>query len=119
MTLPAISFSDPAQLDLTAYRGDSGRIRVTVTDPGGAPVDVTGATWDCDVRVKADDTGVVFSFDVEPVAGETSQVDVVLTTENAALLPPTAVWDLQMTLAGETVTLLTGKVSTTSDVSRP
>ena len=116
--LAPIAFSEPAHLDLVAYRGDSGRFRVNVTDVDDAPLDVTAATWDCDVRVTVDDPTVIATLDVEPVAGTPSAVDVVLTAEASAVLPKTAVWDLQMTLGGDVVTLLAGKVTTTLDVSR-
>ena len=117
-TLPAVAFTDPIKMDLTVYRGDSGRFRVNVVDDTATPVDVTTATWDCDIRATADNPTVIVSLDVEPVAGTPSAVDVILAPADSALLPAAAVWDLQMTLAGEVVTLLAGKVTTTLDVSR-
>ncbi len=127
---PAIALSDPAELDLIGYRGDSGTFRVTVTE-GGAPLDVSTATWDCDVR-GTPDGAVLATMTVTPVAGMTNAVDVELTAEQSALVTmpndpdadpaaerPPAVWDLEMTLAGETTTLLRGKVTMTPDVSRP
>ena len=116
--LAPISFTSPTVLDLTAYRGDSGRFRVTVTTSTGTPLDVSAATWDCDVRATADDPVALISLDVVPVAGDPSSVDIVLSSADSELLRPAAVWDLEMTLNGEVTTLLAGKLTTTLDVSR-
>ena len=116
--LGEICFSEPARLDLCVYRGDSGRLRVNVTDPDGVPLDVSAATWDCDIRATADSPTVIVSMAVEPVDGSDTSVDVVLDAASSALLSANAVWDLQMTLGGAVTTLLTGAVTTTLDVSR-
>ena len=116
--LGTIHFTEPAELDLFAYRGDSGRFRVNVIDSVGVPLDVAAATWDCDVRATVDDPAVIATLDVEPVAGTPSSVDVVLDAAQSSTLPVKAVWDLQMTLGGEVITLLAGDFSTTLDVSR-
>ena len=114
-----ICFTQPEQLDLCVYRGDSGRLRVTITDADGVtPVDVSAATWDCDIRETVD--GVqVGAMAVEPVEGTTNVVELVLTpTMSAALDNPPYVWDLEMQLNGEVTTLLAGNVTVTKDVSR-
>src|SRR5206468_4334496 len=49
-TLTAMVLSQPTPADLVIYRGDSGRFRVTVTDPDSAPVDVSAAAWRCEIR---------------------------------------------------------------------
>lgn len=137
-SFPVIALSDPAEVDIVGYRGDSGRFRVTVTK-GGAPLDVSAATWDADIRL-APDAPVLATMTVTPVAGTTNAVDVVLPADQSALITDTAtvgtpnveagpvtsvveaVWDLEMTEAGTngaTTTLLRGKVTMTKDVSRP
>ena len=114
-TLPPIKFTDPQTLDLTIYRGDSGRFRVTIVDDLGAPLDVSAATWDCDIRPDADGA-VITSLTVTPV--DSSTIEVALSAvESAALVGP-GVWDLEMTLNGEVTTLLVGRVTVTKDVSR-
>jgi hypothetical protein len=138
-TFPVIALSDPAEVDIVGYRGDSGSFRVTVTQ-GGAPLDVSAAVWDADIRL-APDAPVLATMTVTPVVGTTNAVDVVLPAEQSAQItdtatvgtpttepgPPTtvveAVWDLEMTLGTDpnttTTTLLRGKVTMTKDVSRP
>jgi hypothetical protein len=108
------------QVDLKIYRGDTGRFRVTVTNEDTSPIDVSGATWDADIRSTASAPELVTSFDVILVAGDTSSVDVVLDETKADLLPPgNLVYDLEMRLSGEVVTLVGGSITVTQDVSRP
>jgi hypothetical protein len=115
-----IILSAPMQVNLAVYRGDSGQFRITVADPGGNPVDMSGATWDGDVRIKATDPDPLVTFDITLVAGDPSSVDVVLTAENSELLTPNnLVYDIEMR-EGETVsTLIYGTITVTQDVSRP
>jgi hypothetical protein len=107
-------------VDLALYKGDSGKFRVTVTDDAGAPINVSTATWDADIRVNAADAGTpVANFTVTPVGGDTSSVDVAISAANSASLAvATYYYDLQMTLSGLVTTLITGKVFVTQDVSR-
>lgn len=123
VVLPPITLGDPAQLDLTAYRGDTGRFRVLVTQDG-APLDVSAATWDCDIRA-SEDGALMASMVVTPVSGTTNAVDVELpasaTTSLSAFTEP-GVWDLEMTLGTApdviVTTLLRGSFMLTADVSR-
>jgi hypothetical protein len=118
---PALVLSQPLPYDMVVYRGDTGRFRVTVTDPEGLPVDVALATWDCEVRASHDAATPLAVLDVTPVPGTPSAVDVVLDPADSALLAATSpppVWDLQMTLDGTVQTLLAGKVCVSRDVSR-
>lgn len=113
-----IVFSDPLEVDLIIYRGDSGRFRVTVSTPEGVPVDISAATWDCDIRVTEDATEVLATLDVTLVPGMTDTVEVVLTAEQSAAMSGVGVWDLEMTLGIEVQTLLVGAVVVRKDVSR-
>lgn len=114
------TFPQPVAMDLVIYRGDSGRFRVTVVDDQGNPMDVSGATWDCDLRVTAEDVTPLASLTCIPVVGQPSSVDVVLFPTVSAGLIVNGVWDLQMTLSPTEVhTLLAGKFTVTPDVSRP
>lgn len=116
-----IPLGGPQHCDLVIYRGDSGHFRVSVKLIDDTPVDVSSATWDCDIRSKID-AEVVTSLVVTPVAGQTNTVDVALTPAQSELLnflPETnGVWDLEMTLAGEVITLFAGEVIVTKDVSQ-
>lgn len=112
--------SSPMEVDLALYKGDTGKFRITVTDDLGAPVNISSATWDADIRVNAEDSGnPVANFTVTPVGGDTSSVDVSISAVNSASLSVTSyVYDIQMTLSGNVNTLLHGALIVTQDVSR-
>lgn len=111
----------PTEVDILAYRGDSGRFRITVTDNEDPPnpIDISGMTWDADIREKRNDAEILASFTVEPVSGQPQSVDVILTKENAALLPKKSYYDVEMNNGTSRTTLVYGKIEATEDVSRP
>lgn len=111
--------SEPLKTDLVVYRGDSGSFMVTMTDADGTPMDVSTATWLCQMRSLADDTTVLATLEVTPVGGDPASVVVHLPDAESDALSVKAVWDLQMTMDGEVTTPLAGDVIVTKDVSRP
>ena len=82
-------------------------------------MDVSAATWDCDVRVLPDDPDPLCSPTVEPVPGNPAAVDVVMTSADSSQINSDGVWDLEMTIGGVVTTILAGRVKLTKDVSRP
>lgn len=119
MSASEVELSGPLELDLSIYRGDTGRFRITVTNEDSSPADLTGATWDADIRQSANAATRITSFVVTPVSGDPSSVDVILDNTNADfLVSGNLVYDVQMTLAGEIITLVAGKIVVTQDVSR-
>jgi hypothetical protein len=118
MVASTVELSGPLEVDLEIYRGDTGRFRITVTQEDLSPVDLTGATWDADIRATASSPTIVTSFDVVPV--DESSVDVILDETNAELLTSgNFFYDVEMRLGGEVITLVAGKITVTQDVSRP
>jgi hypothetical protein len=113
-----LMLSGPMKVDLSIYRGDTGSFRITVTDSVGAPVDMTGATWDGDIRTKVGDP-VITNFDIVPVAGDSSSIDVSLTSVKSEMLSGTCVYDIEMRLGTVVSTLIQGTITVTPDVSRP
>jgi hypothetical protein len=114
-----VVLSSPMKVDLQVYRGDTGQFRLSVTDPNGNPVNLSGYTWDGDIRLKAADTAAVTSFTITPVVGDTSSVDVALTALESELLSGTMVYDIEMRKTGVVSTLIYGNITVTQDVSRP
>jgi len=120
--------SEPGRLNLKFYRGDSGRFTVRVQMPNGDLVPITDAAWDCDVRSDVGVEPALASLDVTPVPPESPYypyaVEVVITSEDSTAIADgipdgeLGVWDLQMLLGGETITILAGYVVTSDDVSR-
>jgi hypothetical protein len=112
-----VVLSQPLIGNLIVYRGDTGRFRVSATDgQGGDPVDLTDATWEADIRLTVDAAEPLGSFEVDLVDAFTAEVT--LPAGLSATLPPTSVWDLQMTLNGDTRTLIRGDLTVTKDVTR-
>lgn len=112
--------SDPTKVDLVVYKGDSGSFRIKfVAEEEDPPIDVSLATWDADIRLKAGDAEPIMSFDIVPVVGDVSSVDVILTSEKSEQLPKAAVYDVEMRLDGEVSTIVYGSVTVKQDVSRP
>lgn len=113
-----VRLSGPMQVDLSVYRGDSGRFRISVTNVTGDPIDISTAAWDADIRVKAADTETIASFDVQPVVDDISSIDVILTATTSDILV-NSVYDVEMRMGGEVTTLVRGSITVTEDVSRP
>ena len=114
-----IVLSSPKEVNINVYRGDSGSFRITMTGPLGVPIDISAATWDGDIRLKAVDTTPITSFDFVPVAGDTSSVDVFLPADKAELLSGKYVYDVEMREGTSVTTLIFGSLVAEADVSRP
>jgi hypothetical protein len=114
-----IVLSSPKEVNINVYRGDSGSFRITMTGPLGTPIDISGATWDGDIRLKATDPDAITSFDFVPVAGDTSSVDVLLPADKAELLSGKYVYDVEMREGDAVTTLVFGQLVAEADVSRP
>lgn len=111
-----VVMSDPLPVDMFVYRGDSGRFRVGIVSTlTGGPLDISTATWDCDIR-SAYDAALITSLTVNQI--DESTIEVVLEPSMSRLLVDKSVWDLEMTLNGEVQTLLAGTVHVHKDVSR-
>jgi hypothetical protein len=114
-----VALSDPADIDLIVYRGDSGRFRVAISQPDGTPLNISTATWDCDIRASEDAPDPpMATLDVALVGGTTNTVEVTLTAVQSAALTGDGVWDLEMTLGPDVQTIVKGAVILRKDVSR-
>ena len=115
-----VALSEPMEVDLEIYRGDTGRFRVTVTKEDLSPVDLTLAEWDADIRGTGTSPAVIANFTIELVEDDTSSFDVILDEINAdKLIAGDLVYDVEMRMGGEVVTLIKGTITVTQDVSRP
>lgn len=100
-------------------RGDTMRLRVTLTDADDAPVDVTGWSWQCQLRIDPDDDALV-TIMVEVVDGVGGRLELSLAPDLTAALPVRDfVWDLEARDGNDDVrTVLTGQLRVREDVSR-
>lgn len=116
----SIVLSAPKEVDINIYRGDSGSFRITMTTSLGAPVDISQAVWDGDIRTKTSDPDPVTGFDFTPVEGDTSSVDISLPAEKSELLSNSKyVYDIEMRIDDSVTTLIFGSILASQDVSRP
>jgi len=109
----------PADYNLTLYRGDSGRWQFKLWSDAAKtiPVDLTDATVLSMLRDRA--VGGSFVTQLDCTIMLPNIIDMVLTSEQCALLPAKGVWDMQITYTttGDVVTPLKGAVSVTQDVT--
>jgi hypothetical protein len=120
MSDQSITLSLPKKVDITVYQGDSGSFRITMTGPLGAPIDISGASWDGDIRLKASDASPITGFTFEPVVGDPSSVDVILSAESSELFTASKyVYDIEMREGDLVTTLIYGTILAEQDVSRP
>ena len=114
-----LCLTDPVNQDLCVTSGDTGSFMIVVTEADmQTPIDVTAATWDADIRVRAEDMDTVGSFVVTLHPGYTHIVDVTLLPAISATLIGNYVYDVQMTLDGKVTTLVGGTLAVNQDVSR-
>lgn len=105
----------PANLPLDLYRGDSGRMRVTILDQNQQPVDLTGVVAKAEIRDRPGGTQITLLTCVITLP---NIIDVTLSAADSHDLPAKGVWDLQLTFAsGDVKTPLAGQVQVTPDVT--
>lgn len=118
--MTSVILSSPKRVDLVVYKGDTGSFRITfVPEVGDPPIDVSDATWDGDIRLKAGDADVIDTFTIVPVVGDSASVDVILPATTSEALPKSCVYDVEMRRVDEVKTICYGSITVTQDVSRP
>lgn len=119
----------PQVLDLSLYSGDGFKVKLTCTNPAGAPIDITGGV---EAQIRLDrttpDDPPVAAFTVGLVDAYLGIILLSLTGDQTQALtdhPSTngksfvGVWDVEWDPAGEEPrTLCQGKVECVADVTR-
>lgn len=109
----------PANYPLTIRTGDTETVSVAMQTAAGAAIDITGRTYQAQIRDLASSTAVVATFTCTVTNGTAGQFACTLgTATTAALTPQTAVWDCQEINSGVVTTLLAGQVFIVQDVTR-
>ena len=106
----------PAEFDLSLYRGDTFRLHLKLWEDKAAslPVDLTGATAESQIRNKA---GGYIIVPLGCTVTTPNVIDVVLQSTDAETLPKRrGAWDLQVT-NGDVFSPIGGKVSITNDIT--
>lgn len=114
----------PAALDLEVYAGDKNRVELEVL-AGGDPVDLTGALVEAEARKAATDADAGVTATIVDIDRQVGQVAVEWDGETLRGLIGSSdrwvgVWDLQITLPGETLptTPVGGRFTARMDVTR-
>lgn len=107
------------------YAGDGATLRVTVTDPAGAPFDLTGSVT-AQIRATPDAATAEADFAADLSEHAAGVVFLSLTGDQTAALingtgaPFQGVYDVQWApVGGEPLTLVQGEVTCELDVTRP
>lgn len=121
----------PALQDLAIYQGDSYdfffRVRERVYDPvlgdfvPGDYINLTGWSGKSQIRATVEATDVLAEFSVTFTDQTTAPGGVLLrlTAAQTTALPPSGVWDVQLTNpAGEIRTFIAGRVTVAREVTR-
>lgn len=103
----------PTLVNLTLYQGDDFYLRINVTGTG---VNLTGYTAKADIKSSPGSGAVIATF--AATITSSTQVDLHLTAVQAALVPATAAWDVQVTdPTGVITTLAYGSVTSMRQVT--
>jgi hypothetical protein len=105
----------PQSLDLQVYAGDDFTFTITV---GGSIGSITGWTVTAQIRATAANSSVLGSFTAS--IGGSNVITITLPHTVSASLPAVAVWDCQLTdPSGKNLTIVTGNITVTPEVTRP
>jgi hypothetical protein len=113
---------EPQILDLVLYAGDGTSFSLTVTDPDGVPINLTGSmiAQIRTARETVDPPSAEFTIDLTDAALGIAVLELTGAETHALITPEKfeGVWDIQWTPSGgEPMTLCQGKVECYPDVS--
>ena len=109
----------PANFPLTIRTGDTETVTVTMQTAAGAAIDITGRTYQAQIRDTAESTAVLATFSCAVTNGTAGVFACTLgTATTSALSAQSAVWDCQENNGGVVTTLLAGQVWVVQDVTR-
>ena len=109
----------PANYPLTIRTGDTETVSVAMQNAAGSAINITGRTYQAQIRDIAASTAVLATFTCTVTNGTAGTFACTLgTATTAALSPQTAVWDCSENNSGVVTTLLAGQVFIVQDVTR-
>lgn len=108
----------PSNFDLVLYRGDYFPMKVSLKNPSGTALDLTGYTAKASIRSSYEDpTTFNFTSTINAAAGE---VDIILPSSVSSTIPAGSyIWDFQVTEPGGNVrTYIAGDVTVYDEVTK-
>lgn len=110
--------STPGTLNLSEVQGDDWTLTLSFTNSLGYAVDLSGATWNAQVRRNYKDDNVAATWTVDTSGAASGVLALSLShTATAALTKSHYYWDLQQT-SGTVTTLLIGEITMIPEVTR-
>lgn len=111
----------PAPVNLSLYAGDDFAFTISVANPDGSAMDLTGYTVAAQIRATPTSSTVLGSFTCTLVTPPTGGIiSCALPNTVTATLASGGAFDVQMTSGASTITtLVAGTVTVTGDVTRP
>ena len=107
-----------AERNISIYQGDTYIHDVTITDSSNVAIDINGRTYLSQMRPYVGSSKILVSFTTEVVSAEGGQVRFSLTPSQTANLDiGTYVYDFQQIDSGIILTLMSGTVTVTGQVS--
>jgi hypothetical protein len=103
----------PAALEWRVYKGDTASLAIAILDDKNEPVDLTGITFDGELRISPEDSESDRSLAI-------TVLENVLTVEipDTDTLPRTCYYDIQSNNDGTIQTIIKGMIITETDVTR-
>jgi len=108
-----------AERNISIYQGDTYIHDVTIANSSNAAIDISGRSYSGQIRLYAGDSNVVANFTTEVVSGPDGQMRFSLSPAQTANIPGGVyVYDLQETNGSVILTILSGSVTVTPEVTR-
>ena len=110
----AIAPSDVPTYDLMMYQGDSFQVELDF------PFDISGYTFNSQIRVQPSSPTLVSTFTITPVAGNNQKLTLSLTSAQTTDIPERCFWDIQATTDADPTyqkTYMRGTVTCTREVT--
>ena len=108
-----------AERNISIYQGDTYTHDVTLNNSSNTAIDISGRSYSAQIRPFAGSDDVTATFTTTIVSAEDGQMRFSLTpSQTANISAGTYVYDLQETNAGVVLTIMSGSVTVTAEVTR-
>lgn len=106
----------PGRLNIKSTRGDTVALPIVIQE-AGAPADLTGRTYLCQIR-RTKPGDVIVEVDVDDADAATGELVLRIDSADTEPLSGEYVWDLEQTVVDNPRTILAGKWTFEPDVTR-
>jgi len=108
-----------AERNISIYQGDTYTHDVTLTDSSNAAINISGRTYSGQIRPFASSSEVTATFNTEIISASDGQMRFSLTpSQSSSIAAGSYVYDLQETNGSTVLTIMSGSVTVTAEVTR-